>query len=214
MNLELINPYVLKIIIAVRPKDSIKAISDRIGISYGWVHKWTKELANQGVLRLTRMNVFLNEDNDFYKRTIEYIQNVLGKDIQFRYNIIKFLGIKYVFTQTDAVYIWTKGGYNIARYKGFYPIFIKIRKKDKELFESYCKRLGLGINKKNGIFYQIMYADDFEIDNCGDVPVDSLSETIAFMEKNIYNFEPALEMIKEMYDKKIKVKYKEVVTNG
>jgi DNA-binding Lrp family transcriptional regulator len=214
MKLEIINPHVLKIIIAARPKDSIKAISDRIGVSYGWVHKWVGELANQGVFRLTRMNMFLNENNDFYKKTVSYIQKVMGKDIQFRYSVLQLFGIKYAFTQTDSVYVWTKGGYNIARYKKFYPIFVKVRKKDRELFENYCRRLGLGTNKKGGVFYQVMYVEDFKIERCDDVPVDSLSDTIAFMEKNIYNFEPALEMIKEMYGKKIKVKYKEVVTNG
>ena len=91
-------------------------------------------------------------------------------------------------------------------YCKFYPIFIKVRKKDKKLFEFCCRRLNLGINKGKGIFYKVFYLDDFEVDYCGDIPLESLTETIAFMEKNIYNFEPALEMIKEMYKKRIKVR--------
>ena len=213
MKIELINPYVLKILMSVREEDSINAISDRISLSYGWTYKWVQELAKLNVLRLTRMKVYLNEKNGFYKKTLEYIRSFLNKDVQFYYDILGIFGIKYSFTQTDAVFIWTKGGYNISRYKEFYPIFIKIRKKDKKLFESYCKRLNLGINKKRGIFYKVSYLDDFNLDYCNNIPVDSLKETIAFMKKNIYNFEPALEMIKEMYKKKIKVKYKEVLTN-
>jgi len=42
------------------------------------------------------------------------------------------------------------------------------------------------------------------------MPVESLNETIRFMQENIYNFQPALEMIQEMYNKQLKVKYKEI----
>jgi len=213
MNLELINPHMLKILIAVKKEDSINALSHRIKLSYGWTYKWVKELADKEVFRLTRMRIYLNKDNEFYKKTINYIKQILCKDIKFYYEVLSLFGIKYCFTKTDSVFVWTKGGYNIGRYRDFYPIFIKIKKEYKDIFEDYCKRLNLKINAKKGIFYQPYYLNDFDIDYCEDIPVDSLDNTIKFMHKYIYNFEPALEMIKEMYNKKIKVKYKEVEIN-
>lgn len=213
MKLELINPHVLKILVSVRKEDSINAISDRISLSYGWTYKWVHELAKIGIFRLTRMKVYLNEKNEFYRKTLNYIRYFFSNNVQFYYEVIRIFGIKYAFTKTDAVFIWTKGGYNISRYKEFYPVFIKIRKKDRKLFESYCKRLGLRINKKIGVFYKVDYLDEFSVDYCNGIKVDSLQETIEFMKKNKYNFEPALEMIKEMYKKKIKVRYREVATN-
>ncbi|MBI5065442.1 hypothetical protein HZA97_04330 [Candidatus Woesearchaeota archaeon] len=214
MTIELINPYVLKILISAREVDSINSISDRIDLSYGWTHKWVRELASKGVFRLTRMNVYLNKNNEFYKKTLEYIKKILLKEVQFYYEVLSLFGVEYSFTKTDAVFVWTKGGYNIGRYNQFYPIFIKVRNSDKNLFEWYCKKLSLKSNKAKGIFYKIEYLDSFKVDYCEDIPVDSLSDTIAFAEKFVYNFEPALEMIKESYDKKIKVKYKEVITNA
>lgn len=213
MKLELVNPYVFKILISARKEDSIRAISDRISLSYGWTYKWMQDLAELGVFRLTRMKVFLNKKNEFYQQTLNYIKKVLSKDIQFYYNVIALFGIKYAFTKTDAVFIWTKGGYNIARYKEFYPIFIKVAKKDRDIFEDYCEKLNLSLNRKNNVFYRVEYLDDFSFEYCEGIPVDGLNETIALMDKNRYNFEPALEMIKEIYKKKIKVKYKESVTN-
>ena len=213
MKLDLINPYTLKILMSVRKEDSINAISNRIGLSYGWTYKWVQELAELGVFKLTRMNVYLNEDNSFYKTTLNYIKNILINNINFYYEILRFFGIKYCFTKTDSVFVWTKGGYNISRFRGFYPIFIKVKKKDKNLFEYYCKRLNLKINKKNKVFYQVTYLDDFDVSYCENIPVDSLEETIFFMEKNKYNFQPALEMINEIYNKRIKIKYKEALTN-
>lgn len=213
MKMEVINPYVLKIFIAARREDSIRAISKRINLSYGWTYKWIQDLEELGAFKLTRMKTYLNENNEFYKKTLKYANGVLSNDVRFYYNALALFGITYCFTKTDAVFIWTKGGYNIARYKEFYPIFIKIKAKDKELFEGYCKKLSLSANKKAGIFYQVAYLDEFYIDYCDGIPVDSLEETIHFMKKNIYNFEPALEMIKEMYKKRIKAEYKEVITN-
>ncbi len=213
MNLDVINPYALKILISCREEDSISQISKRIGLSYGWTHKWIKDLADIGVFTLTRMKVYLNKNNPFYKITLEYINNTFKKSPKFYYEDLSLFGIDYSFTNIDSVYIWTKGGYNIARYKDYYPIFIKVKSKDKKLFEKYCKKLKLKINKKNGVFYQVEYLDNFDKSYCENTPVDSLNKTIEFMEKNKYNFEPALEMIKELYNKKIEVKYKEVATN-
>ena len=213
MKIDLINPYVIKIIIAARKEDSIRAISQRTKISYGWAYKWIQALAKIGVFRLTKTRAYIDVKNKFYKKTIIYIRDVLNKDVSFYYNILDLFGINYCFTKTDAVFIWTKGGYNIARYKNFYPIFIKVKKEEKEIFENYCKKLHLNFNRRKHIFYDVVYADHIDAANVDGVPVDTLEETIYFMKQNKYNFEPALEMVKEMYKKKIKVKYKEAVTN-
>ena len=213
MKMDLINPYVIKIIIAARKKDSIRAISQRIKVSYGWTYKWMQALAKEGVFTVTKTKCIINERNEFYKKTMQYIKEVLTRDISFYYNVLNILGVTYCFTKTDAVFVWTKGGYNIARYKQFYPVFIKVKAADKEIFENYCKKLRLRIKKKKGIFYDLTYADQISKVTVDGMPADPLEETIGFMEKNSYNFQPALEMIKEMYNKKIEVKYKEVATN-
>ena len=159
------------------------------------------------------MKTYLNENNTFYKKTLQYIKNTFSNNIQFYYESLPLSGVTYSFTQTDSVFIWTRGGYNIARYRGFYPIFIKVKTKDKGMFKKHCKKLSLRINKKTGIFYKVTFLNSFEIGFCSEIPVDNLQNTISFMKKNKYNFEPALEMIKELYKKDIKVKYKEAITN-
>ena len=210
MEINTINPYVVKIIIAARKQDSINQIAKRIKLSYGWTYKWCKKLTNLGVFKESGLKLILNIENKFYKNTLDYIKENFSDDINFHYSVLELFGIKYCFTKTDAVFIWTKGGYNIARYKEYYPIFIKIKKDYLSVFEGYCKKLNLKIDRKRGIFYHVEILDDFEISHLDNIPVDSLKVTIGFMKKNIYNFQPALEMIKEMYNKKINIKYKEV----
>ena len=211
MEIDIMNPYVARITIAARPVDTINAIAKRIGLSYGWTHKWVNKLAECGVFRTTRMNVYLNEKNTFYQNTLAYIRRF--KDVQFHYEVLQWMGIAYCFTKTDAVYVWTKGGYNIGRNKYYYPIFIKLKKQDLSLFQFYCKKLNLEYKRKNKVFYNIEVLEDFKFERCDEIPVDGLDDTIAFMKKYVYNFQPALEMIQEMYEKQIGVKYKEVITN-
>lgn len=211
MNIDAINPYVIRILISAREKDSISSISKRIGLSYGWTHKWVTELIKEGIFKERWKGVVLQKDNKTYKEILKFVENNISKASLY-YSILPLFGIGYCFTKTDAVYFWTDGRYNIARYREFYPIFIKIKKDEYPIFLWYCRKLNLKIDAKKGIFYAPEIAENFKSVNKEGYEIESLDETIAFMEKNIYNFEPALEIIEEMYGKKLGVNYREVKT--
>jgi len=147
MNIETINPYVLKILISARDEDSISSISNRIKLSYGWTNKWINELIKEGVFKERWRGIILQKDNIYYKNILEFIKSNL-MNTNFYYSVLSLFGIEYCFTKTDSVYIWTEGRYNIARYKEFYPVFIKIKKQDFRIFKEYCKKLGLKTNVK------------------------------------------------------------------
>lgn len=211
MNLEMINPYVMRILISVRDKDSISSISKRINLSYGWTHKWVGELIKEGILKEKWKGVILQEDNKSYQEILKFIRNNIS-EVNLYYLVLNLLGIEHCFTKTDAVYFWTEGRYNVARYRDYYPIFIKIRSEDYQTFLWYCKKLNLNINASKGVFYSPEIIDKFKFVKKGEYSVEPLDETISFMKKNIYNFEPALEMIDEMYKTGLGVKYKELNT--
>ena len=211
MKIETINPYVIKILISLRKEDSISSISKRINLSYGWTNKWVNELIREGILKEKWRGIVLNEESGSYQRVISFIKENLN-DINFYYSALQLFGIDYCFTKTDAVYLWVEGRYNIARYREFYPIFIKIKSKDYQIFSWYCKKLNLKINAKKGVFYSPEITEKFKFTKKGEYSMEPLNETISFMKKNIYNFEPALEMIDEMYKKSLNVKYKEINT--
>jgi len=211
MNIETINPYVIKILISVRENDSISSISKRIGLSYGWTHKWVAELVKEGILKEKWKGVVLQKDNKSYKEILRFIRNNISETSLY-YSALNLFGIEYCFTKTDAVYFWTDGRYNIARYREYYPVFIKIKSEDYPNFLWYCKKLHLEINAKKGVFYSPEIVGNFKFIKKGKYSIDSLDETIAFMKKNVYNFEPALEMIDEMYKKGLNIKYKEIKT--
>jgi len=210
MKLDIMNPHAMRIMIASRPVDSISSISRRIGLSYGWAYHWVLELEKAGVFQRSGKRIFLKEDSSFYKHALGFLKSAFGDDVDFHYKALSLFGIKYCFTSTDAVSVWTNGGYNIARYRGYYPIFIKARSTDREIFEFYSKKLGTG----TAIFYKAKFLEDFPVEMHQGVPVDSLEETIAFMKKYVYNFQPALEIVQELYSRRLGVKYREAVLNA
>ena len=209
MDIDIINPHVMKILISARNEDSISSISKRINLSYGWTNKWINELIKKGIFKKKWRGIILNEKSKPYQKIIKFIKENFN-DISFYYSVLSLFGVKYCFTKIDSVYIWTEGRYNIARYRDYYPIFIKIKKSDCNIFLGYCKKLGLKTNSKKGVFYAPEVLEEFKCVKKNTFFVDSLDETVGFMQKNIYNFEPALEIINEMYNKKLDIKYKEI----
>jgi hypothetical protein len=208
MNIEMINPYTLKILLSAREEDSISSVSRRIGLSYGWTNKWVNKLINEGILNQKWRGFELNKTSSKYKNIIKFIRQNFN-NVRFYYSVLNLFGIEYCFTKTDAVYLWTEGRYNIARYRDYYPIFIKIKASDYPLFLEYCRKLGLKINSNKGIFYSPEIAENIKSAKKNKSPVETLDSTIDFMKENIYNFQPALEMVQEMYSKELNIKYSE-----
>ena len=207
MEIALLNPHVIKILISARKEDTIIGISKRINLSYGWTNKWVNELIKEGVFKEKWRGIILQENNKTYRKILKFIKEI--KDVRFYYSVLNLFGIEYCFTKTDGVYVWTEGRYNIARYKEFYPIFIKINKSDYSIFLEYCRKLSLSINSKKGVFYSPEIVEKAKAVKRHGFFVEPLDETIKFMQENIYNFQPALEMIQETYGRKLGIKYRE-----
>ena len=72
-----------------------------------------------------------------------------GLNLNDAYLLPNLSGMDYIFTGTDAVFVWTKGGYNIGRSMESYPIFIEILEKDKVAWQKYFYRFGISCVFKN-----------------------------------------------------------------
>ena len=55
------------------------------------------------------------------------------------YDFLKKIELKYSLTGSDAVFLWTKGGYQVGRFFGFYPIYIKILMSDLKKWKQLLK---------------------------------------------------------------------------
>ena len=211
--LELINPHVAKILIAAKDGDSVRQISIKIKESYGWTYKWVLELEKLGILRRDKQEVFINKENNFYRGMLKICTNLLKSNLSLgdAYLWPNLTGMEYGFTSTDAVFVWTKGGYNIGRGMESYPIFIEILEKDKIAWQKYFDQFFISYvfknERKKGIYFVISMADNIEKEYCEGIPVLPLAKTVEWAKKYSFNFEPALEMLDQLYDLKIGVKY-------
>ena len=214
--LELINPYVAKIAISAKDGDSIREISKKIKESYGWTYKWVLELEAIGAVKRKKQEIYTNKNNIFYKDLIKLTKEAFKNNFSLSdaYLLPNLSGLEYIFTDTDAVFIWTKGGYNIGRSKNSYPIFIRIFEKDKnnwkKFFSKFYIRYTFRNERKKGIYFIISPSTSIEKEYCDNISVLPLAKTVEWAKKYIFNFQPALEMLDKMYDIKIGIKYAEI----
>lgn len=213
--IELINPYVVKILITAKDGDSIRVISKRTGISYAWTYNWIEKLVDAGIIKRKGQTVKINKNSKIYSEFSEFIKKILMEKISISdaYSLPNLSGLEYAFTFTDAVFIWTKGGYNIGRSMDSYPIFIEVLdaeiKQWFEFFERFSIKATKKIERKKDIYFIIIPKKKIEKEEIENVFVIPLKKTVAYAKKYVYNFEPALEMLNKMYNLKIKIKYAE-----
>lgn len=214
--LDLINPYVAKIVIAARAGDSIRQTSKKINESYGWTYKWISELEEIGVIRRKKQEIYIDKNNKFYRDMAKLIKNSLKDNLKLSdaYLLPNLSGLEYIFTNTDAVFIWTKGGYNIGRSKDSYPIFIEVLETEKKAWEKFFSKLNIKYafrnERKKGIYFIISVSKSIEKEYCEGTPVLPLTKTVELAERYSFNFQPALEMLDELYNLKIGIKYAEL----
>ena len=137
------------------------------------------------------------------------------------YNLLNEAGMPYALTGPDAVFFWTRGGYQVDRFLGFYPIHLKVKEKDLGKWKSFFNSKRQRFHVKDqpirqtlfGLFYTLYPKTDFRTEDVRGFCVIPLKETVKFCQKNIYSYEPALEMLDETYNLGLKARYMEAKTN-
>ena len=214
--LALINTYAAKILIAAKDGDSIRSISKKIKESYGWTYKWVSELEKIGVIKRKKQELYINKENYFYKEMNRLAKNLLKRSLILSdaYLLPNLAGLEYIFNDIDAVFIWTKGGYNIGRSKESYPIFIEVLDEDKNSWQAFFSKLNINYAFKNkrmkGIYFVIKLSRNIEKEYCEGISVLPLIKTAEWANKYKFNFQPALEMLGNLYNLRIGIKYAEL----
>jgi len=137
------------------------------------------------------------------------------------YDLLKEAGMHYALTGPDAVFFWTKGGYQVDRFFGFYPIHLKVERMNLERWEGFFSSRRQRFHVKDqpvkqtffSVFYVLYPMVDFKFEEVNGFCVIPLKETVEFCQRNIYSYEPALEMLDEMYDLDLKIRFIEAKTN-
>lgn len=215
MTLDLVNPYVTKILLALADGDSIRHVSRKVGASYSYTHEWVVRLEELGVVE---RNDGVHLADEALADAFEAVAKaVLRRDLDLddAYLLPNFGGLDYRYTKTDAVYVWTRGGYQIGRNRDDYPIFLDVLGDDlpawRAFFEGYGVETTVGDRRDDGdgVYFVLFPQDDFDAEWVDSAAVAPLEETVAWAREYEANFQPALEMLDREYDLGLDVEYRE-----
>jgi len=212
--MEHVDDTAAKIVLAIRPGDSIRRIAQKIDGSYSWVYDWVERLADAGIVRRDD-GIYVADYTvrDRYYELVAAISRSVELSIDEAYVVPHFAGMPFAYTKIDGVYVWTHGGYQIARGHDDYPIFIQVAEQDVDQWRAVFDEFGVPwtVGERPD-------PDEFDatvsyvlVPTAGPItrewvdgnPVVPLDETIEHMREFRANYEPALEMIADEYDRDI-----------
>lgn len=212
MTAELINPTAAKIVLATQRGDSINRISKKIRTSYSWVYNWIDRLSNNGAISKTDNGIRVTDFE--VRRRYEEMMGTLYRREEIAqedaYMIPHFAGMEFAYTEIDAAYVWTHGGYQIARGHNDYPVFIEVHERDIDRWIEFCERFGIetsigerpNADEVDGTVHYVLFPQDDGIDAewVDGNPVIPLDHAVEQMIQTRPAYEPALEMISDEYD--------------
>jgi len=212
--MEYVDETAAKIMLAVRPGDSIRRIAQKIDGSYSWVYDWIERLEGAGFIR--RDDGIYIEDytiRDRYHEMVAAISRSVSPSIDEGYVIPHFAGMAFAYTKIDSVYVWTHGGYQIARGHDDYPIFIQIADQNTDQWRAFFDEFGVPCSIEDRLdptdydatvsYVLFPTSDGITREWVDGNPVVPLDTTIEHMLAYRMNYEPALEMIADEYDRDI-----------
>ncbi len=223
--MEYVDETAAKIILAIRPGDSIRRIAQKIDGSYSWVYDWIERLEDAGFIkRNDGIYVADYTVRDRYYDIVAAIARSVPPAIEDGYIIPHFAGMPFAYTKIDSVYVWTHGGYQIARGHDDYPIFIQVADQDIERWTAFFDEFGIpstieerpdSAEHDTTVSYVLFPTTEGITREWVDgTPVIPLDETIDHMMEYRVNYEPALEMIADEYDRDIDASHKDPRLNA
>lgn len=217
--INVLDPTAAKIILAAQRGDSINRIAEKVRISYSWTYEWIERLEEMSIISITDNGVEMR--NHEVRRQFNDIMAALirssGVSPEEAYAIPHFAGMEFAFTEIDAAFVWTHGGYQIARSHDDYPIFIQVHDQDTERWIAFFEQYGIqtAINERQdsddieGNIYYVLQPTRENIERrwVDGNPVIPLERAIEQMMQNRPAYEPALEIIAEEYDVNIEANH-------
>lgn len=211
--MEYVDDTAAKIVLAASDGDSIRRITQKVNGTYSWVYSWIERLEEIGVVERTDgVYVTAPDVREGYARLVEAVSRQAPPTVDEAYVLPHYAQMEFAYTKIDAVYVWTQGGYQIARGAEAYPVFVRVRERDIDRWESFFERYHIPTTRNErddsviddapgSIYYSLSpTAEQLDREWVAGAPAVPLAETIAYMQEYRWNFEPALQMIAEEYE--------------
>jgi len=214
---ELCGEKAFKTVLALDPGDSISSVARKIDENRETIRRVVNRLEEAGYvvyddgLRLPDRTI-----RDIGIELLAETAAVSPPSISEAYVLPQFAGMDYAFTAIDAVYVWTRGGYQVARDPEDYPLFIAVHESDFDAWTAFFHRFGIPTAEERQPVdvldgpVQVVLGPRAEIETevIDGRPVIPLQDTVAFANEYYATFESALDILDRMYDVDTDVSYR------
>ena len=199
----------LKTLLAIDPGDSISGVARKIDENRETIRRVVNALEDEGYVEYDRG--LTGVDPTVREAGLSFLAasaGVVPPSIPEAYVLPHFAGLEFVYTSIDAVYIWTRGGYQVARDPEDYPLFIAINETDLEEWNRFFDRFEIPVAQERqpaaeldqSIQFVLKPCTTIEADTVDGRPVIPLQETVEFAREHYATFQSALDMLGRMYE--------------
>lgn len=203
------NEKAIKTLLAIEPGDTISGVARKIDENRETIRRVVNSLEDEGYVEydqgLSVMNQTVRETGLSF---LAASADVSPPSIADAYILPHFATLEFAYTSIDAVYIWTRGGYQVARDPTDYPLFLAVEEADIAEWEQFFNRFGIPVAQERQPIDELDGAIQFvlepratiEADAVDGRPVIPLKETVDFARNHYATFQSALDMLGRMYD--------------
>jgi len=206
---ETLDDTAAQIILATESGDSIRRVAQRLHTPYETVRQAVNRLEDEGYVRYADgLSVVDDRVRVAARELVAASAGVSPPTIEEAYVLPQFGNWPFAFTRIDAVYVWTQGGYQVGRSPEDYPLFLAVRERDVDAWESFFESFGLPTASERQLPDEVAGPLQFvldprrslDIEHVEGYPVIPQEETIAYMREHYAQFQSALAMLDRMYD--------------
>ncbi|WP_096396468.1 helix-turn-helix domain-containing protein [Halorubrum trapanicum] len=199
----------LKVILALDPGDSISGVARKIDENRETIRRVVNCLEEAGYVAYDDgLHLIDQALRDAGLEFLTASANISPPSISEAYVLPQFAGMEYAYTSIDAVYVWTRGGYQVARDPEDYSLFIAVHESELDAWAEFFERFGIPTAEDrqpaddlDGSIQVVLQSEaQIEAEMVDGRPVISLQETVAFANEHYAHFQSALDMLDRMYD--------------
>ena len=199
----------LKTILAIKSGDTIVGVARKIDENRETIRRTVDRLEAEGYVEYD--DGLYVVDHAVRETGLSFLAasaDVSPPSISEAYVLPHFAGMGFAYTSIDAVYVWTRGGYQVARDPDDYPLFVAIGEDDLEEWKRFFDQFGFPVGRERQpvddvegpIQFVLEPRHDVEAELVDGRPVIPIGETIEFANEHYATFQSALEVLDRMYE--------------